>query len=110
MEDIFFFFFKQKTAYEITRCLEFRRVLFRSRGGGERRDGSGRDGGGGNQDRVSALPALADRTCDPVRALAAFVAEGTRAAPAARTSSRGGPCASSDGPCGHYARSGFQRV
>src|ERR1039457_2596015 len=24
------FFFKQKTAYEITRCLEFRRVLFRS--------------------------------------------------------------------------------
>src|SRR2546426_6080545 len=26
-----FFFFKQKTAYEITRCLEFRRVLFRSR-------------------------------------------------------------------------------
>src|SRR5256885_3109692 len=25
-----FFFFKQKTAYEITRCLEFRRVLFRS--------------------------------------------------------------------------------
>src|ERR1044071_10046357 len=29
------FFFKQKTAYEIsTRELEFRRVLFRSRGGG----------------------------------------------------------------------------
>src|SRR5256885_10116779 len=28
---VFFFFFKQKTAYEITRCLEFRRVLFRSR-------------------------------------------------------------------------------
>src|SRR5205807_6652219 len=27
---VFFFFFKQKTAYEITRCLEFRRVLFRS--------------------------------------------------------------------------------
>src|SRR5256885_8527358 len=26
----FFFFFKQKTAYDITRCLEFRRVLFRS--------------------------------------------------------------------------------
>ena len=26
----FFFFFKQKTAYEITRWLEFRRVLFRS--------------------------------------------------------------------------------
>src|SRR3989454_5878410 len=26
----FFFFFKQKTAYEITRGLEFRRVLFRS--------------------------------------------------------------------------------
>src|SRR5260221_774220 len=25
-----FFFFKQKTAYEITVCLEFRRVLFRS--------------------------------------------------------------------------------
>src|ERR1039457_5867141 len=25
------FFFKHKTAYEITRCLEFRRVLFRSR-------------------------------------------------------------------------------
>src|ERR1022692_4232474 len=25
-----FFFFKQKTEYEITRCLEFRRVLFRS--------------------------------------------------------------------------------
>src|ERR1039457_7459511 len=25
-----FFVFKQKTAYEITRCLEFRRVLFRS--------------------------------------------------------------------------------
>ena len=25
-----FFFFKQKTAYEITRGLEFRRVLFRS--------------------------------------------------------------------------------
>src|SRR6266446_9082104 len=25
-----FYFFKQKTAYEITRCLEFRRVLFRS--------------------------------------------------------------------------------
>src|SRR5256885_4330427 len=27
---MFFFFFKQKTAYEITRWLEFRRVLFRS--------------------------------------------------------------------------------
>ena len=27
---VFFFFFKQKTAYEITRWLEFRRVLFRS--------------------------------------------------------------------------------
>src|SRR5437762_7670150 len=26
------FFFKQKTAYEIHRCLEFRRVLFRSPG------------------------------------------------------------------------------
>src|SRR5438034_11533689 len=26
-----FFFFKQKTAYEIPVCLEFRRVLFRSR-------------------------------------------------------------------------------
>src|SRR3712207_8443625 len=26
-----FFFFKQKTAYEILACLEFRRVLFRSR-------------------------------------------------------------------------------
>src|SRR5688500_20274697 len=24
------FYFKQKTAYELTRCLEFRRVLFRS--------------------------------------------------------------------------------
>src|SRR3989454_6995413 len=34
---LFFFFFKQKTAYEITRCLEFRRVLFRSRRDGERR-------------------------------------------------------------------------
>src|ERR1039457_7249255 len=30
-----FFLFKQKTAYEITRCLEFRRVLFRSIDGGE---------------------------------------------------------------------------
>src|SRR5437764_8832873 len=28
----FFFFFKQKTAYEIHRWLEFRRVLFRSHG------------------------------------------------------------------------------
>src|ERR1039457_3405969 len=28
---LFFFFFKHKTAYEITRLLEFRRVLFRSR-------------------------------------------------------------------------------
>ena len=28
---IFFFFFKQKTAYEIGQWLEFRRVLFRSR-------------------------------------------------------------------------------
>src|SRR5256885_6176542 len=28
---IFFFFFKKRRAYEITRCLEFRRVLFRSR-------------------------------------------------------------------------------
>src|SRR2546426_10438871 len=27
---VYFFFFKQKTAYEITRRLEFRRVLFRS--------------------------------------------------------------------------------
>src|SRR5574341_1176393 len=27
----FFFFFKQKTAYEISWCLEFRRLLFRSR-------------------------------------------------------------------------------
>ena len=27
---MFFFFFKQKTAYEITVWLEFRRVLFRS--------------------------------------------------------------------------------
>src|SRR5437899_4820272 len=26
----FFFFFKQKTAYEMPKCLEFRRVLFRS--------------------------------------------------------------------------------
>ena len=30
MCSLFFFFFKQKTAYEITRWLEFRRVLFRS--------------------------------------------------------------------------------
>ena len=30
MSVCFFFFFKQKTAYEITRWLEFRRVLFRS--------------------------------------------------------------------------------
>src|SRR5437764_5327324 len=29
---VFFFFFNQKTAYEIHRCLEFRRVLFRSCG------------------------------------------------------------------------------
>src|SRR5215213_1347476 len=28
---VVFFFFKQKTAYEIGQCLEFRRVLFRSR-------------------------------------------------------------------------------
>src|SRR5437867_6968867 len=28
---LFLFFFKQKTAYEIVRSLEFRRVLFRSR-------------------------------------------------------------------------------
>src|SRR5690348_14390440 len=28
-----FFFFKQKTAYEMDGCLEFRRVLFRSQGG-----------------------------------------------------------------------------
>src|SRR6266705_73407 len=27
---VLFFFFKQKTAYELVRCLEFRRVLFRS--------------------------------------------------------------------------------
>ena len=27
---IYFFFFKQKTAYEVPKCLEFRRVLFRS--------------------------------------------------------------------------------
>src|SRR5215471_17101948 len=30
-----FFFFKQKTAYEISTCLEFRRVLFRSSGAGK---------------------------------------------------------------------------
>ena len=30
VEEDIFFFFKQKTAYEITRWLEFRRVLFRS--------------------------------------------------------------------------------
>src|SRR5207249_9750630 len=29
--NLFFFFFKQKTAYEIETCLEFRRVLFRSK-------------------------------------------------------------------------------
>src|SRR6266516_7449322 len=32
MLDVILFFFKQKTAYEIVRCLEFRRVLFRSHG------------------------------------------------------------------------------
>src|SRR5437773_10211033 len=36
---VFFFFFKQKTAYEIVMRLEFRRVLFRSPGGdGDRYD------------------------------------------------------------------------
>src|SRR5690242_21950609 len=31
----YFFFFKQKTAYEIDLCLEFSRVLFRSRRGNQ---------------------------------------------------------------------------
>src|SRR6266542_5506069 len=33
----YFFFFKQKTAYEMLPCLEFRRVLFRSRGRPQKR-------------------------------------------------------------------------
>src|SRR6266511_2195440 len=41
----FFFFFKQKTAYDIFTRLEFRRVLFRS--GGGRAGPEGRWGGGG---------------------------------------------------------------
>src|SRR5207253_5230645 len=36
---VFFFFFKQKTAYEMATGLEFRRVLFRS-GAARRRDSS----------------------------------------------------------------------
>src|SRR5690242_20909386 len=37
---MYFIFFKQKTAYEIDMCLEFRRVLFRSRGRRGKRTGS----------------------------------------------------------------------
>src|SRR5215203_6920674 len=39
MVSYFFFFFKQKTAYEILARLEFRRVLFRSRARAGRPDG-----------------------------------------------------------------------
>src|ERR1039457_1899460 len=54
---LFFFFFKQKTAYEITRSLEFRRVLFRSvhvdagggPGGGEGEEAGGGHGNGGSE-------------------------------------------------------------
>src|SRR5260363_312171 len=42
----FFFFFKQKTAYEMIWCLEFRRVLFRShRPDGNEPRGDGADPG-----------------------------------------------------------------
>src|SRR5207253_5696615 len=45
---LFFFFFKQKTAYEMATRLEFRRVLFRSRRGhrdrrAARGEGAGRE-------------------------------------------------------------------
>src|SRR5688500_20152685 len=40
-----FFFVKQKTAYELTRWLEFRRVLFRSNGGRKPLVGAAHDHG-----------------------------------------------------------------
>ena len=61
MSHIIFFFFKQKTAYEIGQWLEFRRVLFRSNLNSGKPDdkevdkeednagdGGGGDGGNGN--------------------------------------------------------------
>src|SRR5215467_7937896 len=54
MKVYYFFFFKQKTAYEITRGLEFRRVLFRSAGQRERSavPEDGLDAGVGDVDRL----------------------------------------------------------
>src|SRR5215204_1357064 len=59
----FFFFFKQKTAYEITVSLEFRRVLFRSSAAGAPAPfvcNRGPDVGEPNEDRT-LLVAVPDR-------------------------------------------------
>src|SRR2546426_7501029 len=57
-----FFFSNQKTAYEITRGLEFRRVLFRSRA-----DGDGRVRGAGAGGSPERRPPPPRRGGDPPR-------------------------------------------